>query len=126
LQLPSKLSYILALSEEGVMFWWKPILPFIPSIIDTATKLYDAIQKTSNKSSKKSHVIDLSTSVTDIAKRVSSLEENEIAQAKLVQNMAEQLSNVTTAINLLSKRIAIALTLAICAVFIAIFVLFFR
>jgi len=104
------------------MFWWKPILPFIPSIIDTASKLYNTIKKSGNKN----HASDISTSVADLAKRVSSLEENEIAQAKLIKNMAEQLSNMTTAINLLSKRFTIALTLAIGAFIVIIIVLLVR
>ncbi len=103
--------------------WWKPLLPYIPSIIDSAAKLYETIRKSVSKTGAQNRGADAATSEADLAKRVASLEENEIEQAKLVQNMAEQLSNMTTAINLLSKRILIALTLSIAAIAIALWAL---
>ncbi len=105
------------------MLWWKPLLPYIPSIIDSAAKLYETIRKSVSKPGGKGRGADATATESDIAKRVASLEENEIEQAKLVQNMAEKLSNMTTAINVLSKRILIALILSIAAVGIALFAL---
>ncbi len=105
------------------MLWWKPLLPYIPSIIDSAAKLYETIRKSVSKTGAKSREVNVAALESDLAKRVASLEQNEIEQAKLVQNMAEQLSNMTTAINVLSKRILIALALSIAAVAIALWAL---
>ena len=93
---------------------WKEIAKFAPTILDTAIKINKSVQKhllrgninplnTNNISNENSK---------NIMERIKSLEENEIEQSELVKNMATQLSKLSNAAEILSKRIILAMVIS--------------
>ena len=100
---------------------WGKIVSYAPMIIETAGTLLENVKKHFGK--KKESVssqepVDLS--VAALGERIAALETNEVKQAELVSRIAEQLGNVSGALQIMSQRIALALTLSIASLIITI------
>ena len=84
---------------------WKQILPYIPTVVDTAKELLGAVKKTDAASA--------GTPAVELADRVARLEANERKQAELVQTMAEQQEQLTTSIKILESRVKLLFILVL-------------
>lgn len=87
---------------------WKQILPYIPTVVDTARELLGAAKKTDPAAAAAA-----GTPATELADRVARLEANERKQAELVQTMAEQQEQLTTSIKILESRVKLLFILVL-------------
>jgi len=88
---------------------WGKIITYGPTIIETAGVLLDNVRKRFGKKKGPATLpenVDLSLAA--LAERVSALEANEVRQAELVADMANQLGDLSKALQVLSQRIALA------------------
>jgi hypothetical protein len=98
---------------------WKHILPYIPTVVDTARELLGAAKKTEPAA--------VATAGSELGDRVAQLEANERKQAELVQTMAEQQEQLATSIRILESRVkllfilVLALLIALVAMLVFIF-----
>jgi len=99
---------------------WKEVLPLIPGIIAAAKELYDSIRIGIGESRAEKKHGDINAELQGVRERVERLESNELEQAKLVQDIVKQLSDATSAVNLLYKRVMMALLFAVVALVFAV------
>lgn len=96
---------------------WRHVIGFAPEIIDVAQKIHDNVKKTLGL---KGSAVARSAgkgepSLADLDRRVERLEGNEVQQAELVRNMAQQVGELSTALRIVSKRLLLATALAVAA-----------
>lgn len=82
-----------------------------PAIVQGAWKIYEEVKKLRGKKSEP-HNVTIKHNIDDIAERVNQLEQNEIAQAKLITDMAEQNNMLSQLAKVLVVRFQIAITIA--------------
>lgn len=101
---------------------WKQILPYIPSVVETAKDLLRAAKKSGLAAT-----ADGGPQAPDLAERVSQLETNERKQAELVQAMAEQQERLTVSLRILESRLQLlfVVTLVLLVALVAMFVYLF-
>lgn len=87
---------------------WLQIVQLVPSILDVSRELMRKQRKLPPP------VIDESGGGEEVAQRIVQLEENERRQAELINQMAEQIAQLTRAVTVLHKR-AIWLTVGMSA-----------
>ncbi len=95
---------------------WAKIIAYGPTIIETAGTLLDGVKKRFGKNKETQPApapVDLSVSA--LAERIATLEANEVRQAELVSKMAEQLGSLSDALQVLSRRVALAIYLSLAA-----------
>jgi hypothetical protein len=96
---------------------WGKIVSYGPSIIETAGVLLDNVRTRLGKKPGQQAVDSIgSPTLGELVERVSALESNEIRQAELVSKMAEQVGSLSSALEVLSKRVALAIFLSMGAV----------
>lgn len=103
---------------------WGKIIAYGPTIIETAGALLDNVKKRFGKKREAatgSEPADLS--VQALADRIAALEANEVRQAELVSNMAEQLGGLADALRVVSQRVALALYLSLASIVVALLAL---
>jgi len=96
---------------------WGKIITYGPTIIETAGTLLESVKKRFGKKKDPQpspEPVDISLSA--LAERISALEANEIRQAELISKMAEQLGSLSDALQVLSRRVALAVYLSLTAV----------
>ena len=91
---------------------WTEILKYSPIIVETAGKIYDTVRR---YISPEAGGGKRAVSLGDVARRVRQLEENELAQAELVQNIAKQLNEIALAAKVTANRSWIALSFGVTA-----------
>jgi hypothetical protein len=79
---------------------WKLIMPYIPSVVETAKDLLRAATKTGQDVKATAEI-----TAAELADRVAQLEANERKQAELVQAMAEQQERLTASLRILESRL---------------------
>lgn len=101
---------------------WKQVLPYIPSVVETAKDLLRAAKKSGLAAS-----ADGGPVAPDLAGRVAQLENNERRQAELVQAMAEQQERFTVSLRILESRLQLlfVVTLVLLIALVAMFVYLF-
>lgn len=112
-----------ALSVLSAVPWGK-IITYGPTIIETAGALLESVKKRFGKkreSASGTEPADLS--VQALADRIAALEANEVRQAELVSNIAEQLGGLSDALRVVSQRVALALYLSLASVVVAVLAL---
>jgi hypothetical protein len=88
---------------------WGKIITYGPTIVETAGALLDSVRKRFGKKKGAAASPDQADlSLAALADRVSALEANEVRQAELVADMANQLGDISKALEVMSKRIALA------------------
>jgi len=90
---------------------WNKIVKMAPSIIDAATTIWEKVSKTIGLNKRGKEV----PSLENLNKRIEQLESNEIQQAELVKNMAGQVGELSTALQVISKRLFLVTILAVTA-----------
>jgi nitrogen-specific signal transduction histidine kinase len=91
---------------------WTEILKYSPIIVETAGKIYDSVRRYISPEEGRGKK---AVSLGDVARRVRQLEENELAQAELIQNIAKQLNEIALAAKVTANRSWIALFFAVTA-----------
>ncbi len=89
---------------------WKSILPYVPTVVDTARELLRNLGKTT--------AVQPSETAKDVpavglSRRVLQLEENEARQAALVARLAEQQQKLVESLRILESRVQMLLWLVI-------------
>jgi hypothetical protein len=95
---------------------WGKIVQYGPVIVDMAEKIFDKLKETLGKQKppariKTGDVISMKT----LSDRISQLEANELQQAELVSKMTHEIEDVIEALQILSKRVVLALFLSLAA-----------
>ncbi len=89
---------------------WKSILPYVPTVVDTARELLRNLGKsTAVQSSETAKEVPTKA----LSRRVLLLEENEARQAALVAQLAEQQQKLIESLRILESRVQILLWLVI-------------
>jgi hypothetical protein len=100
---------------------WGKIVTYAPTIIDTAGKLLDSVRSRFGKKVELPPAGNASdSSIAALADRIAALESNEVRQAELVSTIAQQLGSLSTALQVLSQRVALAFFLSLTAIVAAI------
>jgi len=101
---------------------WKLVLPYIPSVVETAKDLLRAAKKSGPAAG-----ADVGPVAPDLAERVAQLENNERKQAELVQAMAEQQERLALSLRILESRLQLLfiITLVLLIALVAMFVYLF-
>lgn len=97
---------------------WKEIAKLASIILSEAIFLKKSSGGKNGKEDSKNEL-----ALNKLNERIVKLEENETKQAELVKNISEQLSNVTTAAEILSKRLIYLLIMSCAAILISIIML---
>jgi hypothetical protein len=93
---------------------WGKIISYGPPIIETAGALLDSVRNRFGKKAGSSvGGSEAAPTLNEILDRVSALEANEVRQAELVSKIAEQLGSLSSALEVLSKRVALAFFLSL-------------
>ena len=104
---------------------WGKILTYGPVIVEAAGETYKKIKEyfgsPENNLGKNKNV-----SLSNLADRVNKLEQNELEQAELIQNIANQLNDITRASKIISNRILIALSISSLALILSLVLLLIR
>jgi len=81
---------------------WKAILPYVPTVVETAKELLRNLSKT-----KPTHLQSTSAeaSPADLLQRIIQLENNERRQAELIEEMAEQQQKLVESLRILESRV---------------------
>jgi methyl coenzyme M reductase beta subunit len=87
---------------------WLQIVQLVPSILDVSRELMRKQRKLPPP------IVDEAGGIDEVGQRIVQLEENERRQAELINQMAEQIAQLTRAVTVLHKR-AIWLTLGMSA-----------
>lgn len=93
------------------MFWaltrvpWRTILVHGPTILEAARTLYAGAKKPAGQSLPRVRSLD---GVDDIRRAVDELEARELQQAALITDLAKQVQDMTTAIEVLRARLQLA------------------
>jgi hypothetical protein len=90
---------------------WEKIIKYGPVLVDLADRLLDTIKKNIPRLSGGANQKE--PSLADLAKRLTSLENNEIQQAELVSQIAGQLESLTKALQVMHARILITMYIAV-------------
>lgn len=85
---------------------WGKIKKYGPIIIKTASILYEKLKERFGKKDPNKSEPSSTQSLED---RISRLESNELQQAELVSNIAKQLEELTTGLEITSKRATLSL-----------------
>jgi hypothetical protein len=88
------------------------IMALAPMIVETAKKLFEKIKVLFDPQSRADQG-KREMALGDLDKRVGQLEANEIQQAELIQDMAYQVENLSTAVQTISKRLLLIAIFAI-------------
>ncbi len=89
---------------------WKSILPYVPTVVETARELLRNLGKTT---AAQSSGTAKETPAVGLSRRVLQLEENEARQAALVAQLAEQQQRFIESLRILESRVQILLWLVI-------------
>jgi hypothetical protein len=81
---------------------WKSILPYVPTVVETAKELLRNLGKAKTSQEQLS---DAAPAPLELAQRVSQLENNEARQAQLVEKMAEQQQKLIESLRILESRV---------------------
>jgi len=81
---------------------WKSILPYVPTVVETAKELLRNLGKAKTS---QVQLTEAGPAPQDLAQRVSQLENNEARQAQLVEAMAEQQQKLIESIRILESRV---------------------
>jgi uncharacterized protein (UPF0264 family) len=93
---------------------WKHVIGYAPEIVGVAQKIYENVRKTLGMSGKPGTVSlgARGLSLAGLELRVERLETNELQQAELVRDMARQVGELSAALGIVSRRLALATALA--------------
>lgn len=94
---------------------WDKIISLMPVIINSARGVMDK-----NKKQSKLLLEDNSSDIRELKMRVEELEANERLQAKLVEDIAVQLGELTKAMNIISNRVIVGLVIAVASLILGI------
>ncbi len=96
---------------------WRQVIGFAPEIVLVAQKIYENVKKTlgMKRSSSVTGSEKRESSLSELDRRVERLEANEMQQAELVRDMARQVGDLSAATRILSKRLHLAMLLAVVA-----------
>ena len=92
---------------------WFKVVKFGPIIVDMAGRIFDKIKEALTKQGQPTaKATGESISVSSLDERLTRLETNELQQAELVANIASQVSELTSILQIVSKRTLVSLILA--------------
>ncbi len=100
---------------------WVPILKSALLIAEAARKIYESIEK--HRKSPKPPSKQIENIVSSLNIRVESLENNEVEQAKLTSNIADQMEIYSNNLRVISLRVNIVFLISIVAIILSLFVL---
>jgi hypothetical protein len=96
---------------------WGKIVTYGPTIIETAGALLDSVRsRFGKKAGLPGGGTTADPSLQELLERVTALESNEVRQAELVSKIAEQLGSLSSALEVLSRRVVLAFFLSMGAV----------
>jgi len=102
---------------------WEKIKRYVPIIIEAAKVIYDEWKERAGNEDNSSHSRkSTQISIRALEDRVARLESNELQQAELLSTIAKQLEDLTTALEISSKRATFALV-ASASAFVVVFTL---
>ncbi|NLP10939.1 hypothetical protein GX408_11155 [bacterium] len=81
---------------------WKSILPYVPTVVETARELMRNLGK---PTAIQSHATMKDVPAVGLSRRVLQLEENEARQAALVSQLAEQQQKLIESLRILESRV---------------------
>jgi len=90
------------IKSAGKKIPWDKVIEVAPIILEKASELWDKNQK--RKAESGTPKVDAKEQVTLILSRVKQLEDNELAQAELVEKITEQLNSVTDSMKIVASR----------------------
>lgn len=99
---------------------WGKIVQYGPVILDMADRLLDTVKK--HFGGRVSPPPSGEAPIESLSNRVAQLESNEVEQAELVSKMADQLGSITTAMEVISKRVVLSLVLSSLALLVSIII----
>ena len=101
---------------------WEKLLTYGPIIVEAAGETYKKIKKYFG-SPENNSVKNKTVSLTNLVDRVTNLEKNELEQSELIQNIANQLNDITNASKIISNRSLISLSISILALILSLILL---
>jgi len=93
---------------------WRHVIGYAPEIVVVAQKIFENVRKTLGMRGKPGvgpGARDLSLAALEL--RIERLETNELQQAELVRDMARQMEELSVALGIVSRRLALASVLAV-------------
>ena len=100
----------------------KEVIKYGPSIADAGKKIYDNTRHKFGNSSQQEKSAS-SITVLELDKKISQLEQNDLDQTKLISEMAKQNDNLSTLLNVLTKRLLFSISIASISFIISIYLL---
>ncbi len=89
----------------------KEVLKYGPIVVEAADKIYEHIKRIIEKKNAKDQTTSTST-IEELDTKISQLEQNDLAQAKLLSDLAQQNDNLSKLANALANRFLFTIIIA--------------